>query len=206
MITSTSNAKIKQVRALQSRAKNRREAGLFVIEGVRLAEEALQAGVKPKFVLFSDNLSERGRELLDKMDEYSSDIEEVAEYVLQSVSDSPSPQGILLVLPIVEPVLPEQLDLVIIVDQLRDPGNMGTILRSAAAAGVQAVLCTPDSVDLYSPKVLRGGMGSHFKLAVHSLAWDDIETICKNHSMEVYLAAADRGVAYTETVFSAATA
>ena len=202
MITSTSNAKIKQVRSLLSRAKNRHEAGLFVIEGVRLAEEALMAGEVPELLLYSENLSERGQKLLNQIEGDGVEIEEVAEHVMESVSDSRTPQGILMVLPIIKKPLPKKLDLILIADQVHDPGNMGTILRGAASAGVQAVLCTPNSVDLYSPKVLRAGMGAHFKLAVHSMDWDEIVKICMENNLQIYLSDADNGVDYTDVDLS----
>lgn len=93
------------------------------------------------------------------------------------------------------------LDYMLILDQIRDPGNMGTILRSASAAGVQIVYLSPGSVDPFSPKVLRGGMGAHFKLPIIKAAWEEIEIKIKHYEMHCYLATIQRGLAYYEADF-----
>jgi hypothetical protein len=83
-------------------------------------------------------------------------------------------------------------DFVLIADQVRDPGNLGTLLRTAAAAGVQAVLLAPGTTDAFAPKVLRAGMGAHFLLPLSSLDWSGIRQICKPR-MKIYLAEAGAG-------------
>ncbi|HLU08834.1 MAG TPA: RNA methyltransferase, partial [Oceanobacillus sp.] len=81
-----------------------------------------------------------------------------------------------------------------ILDNLRDPGNMGTILRTAAAAGVEVVLLSPGSVDAYNPKVLRGGMGAHFRIPVLEASWTRIAVYCRD--LTVYLADMQGDVTY----------
>src|SRR5512140_346305 len=135
MLSSSSNSKIKLVRALSGRAKERREAGAFLAEGVRLVEEASTAGWPFRFALYSDDLSERGRELVRKLHEREVDVEQVDARLLRSLSGTETSQGILAVLephelPIVDPV-----DFILIPDSVRDPGNLGTLLRSADASG-----------------------------------------------------------------------
>jgi TrmH family RNA methyltransferase len=92
------------------------------------------------------------------------------------------------------------LDFVFIPDAVRDPGNLGTMLRTAAAAGVQAVFVPPETVDPLSPKVVRGGMGAHFRLPIHLVRWERIVSHLK--TMKVYLAAAGEGMTYTKADFS----
>ncbi len=179
MITSTQNPKIKHIRALLTNRQDRQQEKLFVIEGVRLAEEAALAKVKPTEVLFSSDLSTRGRELVNTFAAMGSVVEEVEARVLHSLSDTDTPQGILVVLPQPAAHLPEDWDLLLVLDQIRDPGNLGTMLRSAAAAGAQGVILTPGSVDVFSPKVVRAGMGAHFRLPLLTHDWPEILSICK---------------------------
>ena len=186
MITSSQNPKLKLVRTLQGRAKERREAGMFVVEGVRLVEEAVKANWPFQFVLFSDGLNERGKELLNTLTANQIEVEETAGDLLQNVSDTESPQGILAVLKLNKLPIPNSANFLLIPDQIRDPGNLGTLLRTAEAAGVQAVLLPPETTDAFAPKVLRSGMGAHFRLPIHSMAWEEIHACVKN--MQVYLA------------------
>ncbi len=179
MITSNQNTKLKLVRALQGRAKERREAGAFLAEGVRLVEDALAAGWPFRFVLYNSQLSERGRALVEKFEGLKVDVEQVDDALLTAVSETKTNQGILAVLELPNPQAPstESLNFLIILDQIRDPGNLGTLLRSAAAAGAQAAVIPPETVDAFSPKVVRAGMGAHFRMPVYSLGWDEIRTL-----------------------------
>ena len=182
MITSSQNPKLKLVRALLGRPKERRESNAFVAEGVRLVEEAVNAGWKFRFALFSDGLSERGKELVKKLKANQIEVEEVSGDLLQNVSETETPQGILAVLEYTDLPIPDSLDFVLIPDQIRDPGNLGTLLRTAAATGVQAVFLPPETTDAFAPKVLRAGMGAHFRLPIHSMLWDGIsEYISASH-------------------------
>jgi len=91
--------------------------------------------------------------------------------------------------------LPEPLDFVLICDNLRDPGNLGTLLRSAAAAGVQTALLSPGTTDAFAPKVVRAGMGAHFRLPVQHLSWGEIRDLCKHNGLRLFLAEAAEGAA-----------
>jgi TrmH family RNA methyltransferase len=87
--------------------------------------------------------------------------------------------------------IPEPLTFALIPDQVRDPGNLGTLLRTAAAAGVQAVLLPPGTVDAFAPKVVRAGMGAHFRLPVRSMTWDAIRSLCTESQLKVLVADMD---------------
>jgi TrmH family RNA methyltransferase len=197
MITSTKNPRIKEVRALQARAKARREAQAFVVEGVRLGEEALAAGWLPVSVFYTQDLGERGQEILKKFEAQNVPVEEVATHVMKAASDTQSSQGILLVLPMKFLPIPDTPDFILIADRVRDPGNLGTLLRSAAAAGVQAVFLGDESVDAFSPKVLRGAMGAHFRLPIHTLNYQEILSQCERHNLKILVTAAEEGTPYT---------
>lgn len=188
MITSPQNPKLKIVRALQGRPKERREESAFLAEGARLIEEALAANWPIRFALYSSALSERGQELVGKLKKSGLDIDEVSGDLLQAASETETSQGILAVLELDTLPLPASPNFVLIPDQIRDPGNLGTLIRTAAAAGVEAVLLPPETADAFAPKVVRAGMGAHFRLPVHSMEWDEIEQVCKPAGLQVFLA------------------
>jgi RNA methyltransferase, TrmH family len=177
MIASSHNPKIKLIRALAGRSKERRENGAFLAEGVRLVEEAFTAGWNFHFVLYTDGLNQRGLDLVQELAFKGVDVESVAENILQSVTETETPQGIIAVL-VLDP--PDTLqysanpDFILIPDQIRDPGNLGTLLRTAAAAGVQSVFIPPETTDPFAPKVVRAGMGAHFRLPILPLDWDQL--------------------------------
>lgn len=196
MITSVRNPKIQQLRGLQSRAKNRREAKAFVVEGVRLAEEALTSGWLIRQALYTDDLRERGDAILSRLKKSGVQSESVSNEVMKALSDTETPQGILLELELRELPLPADLDLVLILDGLADPGNLGTLLRSAASADISAVLLGPGSADPFSPKVLRSAMGAQFRLPIQTMEWPEIAKVCRGQKLRVLLAEADQGDAY----------
>jgi TrmH family RNA methyltransferase len=195
MITSTQNSKIKWLRQLQNQGCFRREEKAFVVEGVRLVEEALQAGWKAQLVLCTEDLNERGRAVADGFAAQGAQLELVTEAVMRAASDTQTPQGLLAALEWQALPIPTSADFIFIPDRVRDPGNLGTMLRSAAAAGVQAVFLPPETADAFAPKTIRAGMGAHFRLPIRSMEWDEIAGCLKK--MKVYLAAAGEGLPYT---------
>jgi RNA methyltransferase, TrmH family len=186
MITSSQNSKIKLVRALQGRAKERREAGAFPAEGVRLVEEAQSAKWPFQFVLYDELLSQRGTALIESIRSQDVECEMVSTSIMKSLGETETPQGVIAVLNDFQIPIPESLNFILIPDRIRDPGNLGTLLRTAAAAGVQAVLLPPETTDAFAPKVVRSGMGAHFRLPIHSLSWDEITQHL--NAIQVYLA------------------
>jgi TrmH family RNA methyltransferase len=179
MITSIHNPLLQRARRLLSRSKDRREEQAYVLEGVRLVEEAWTAGAVPEVVIYSSTLGERGNALLSQMRAAGVPVEEVPADLLERLGDTDTPQGILAVLPYSPPTLPAAANLVVILDGIRDPGNLGTILRTACAAGADLALLSPDCADVLSPKVLRSGMGAHFHIPCVSAPWEDISRWCQ---------------------------
>jgi TrmH family RNA methyltransferase len=186
MITSAQNSKLKLVRSLMGRPKQRQEAQAFVAEGVRLVEEALAANWPIRFVLVGETLSPRGQQLAARLKENALDVELVSDALLNSISETETTQGILAVLDHSLLSVPHSLDFVLIPDSIRDPGNLGTLLRTATAAGVQAVFLPPETTDAFAPKVVRAGMGAHFRLPIQNLGWQEIRAVTQ--SLKVYLA------------------
>lgn len=201
MITSPRNPKVKYIRALQSQAQYRRKEKAFVIEGIRLIEEAIQADWDANLVFFEEGLSQRGGALVAAYSDRGAQLLQVTHQVMRAASDTQTPQGLLAVLPIKELPVPQVVDFIFIPDAVRDPGNMGTMLRTALAAGVDAVFIPPETVDVYSPKVIRAGMGAHFYLPIRNLDWKEIEHRIRNSNLKVYLADASAGKRYTQAEF-----
>lgn len=201
MITSNHNPRIKFVRALQGRARERRDAGAFVVEGVRLVEEAANSNWGFQFALYDETLNERGRVQVENLKSRGVDVEEVSASVMKSLSETETPQGILAVLALSELPIPNNPNFILIPDQVRDPGNLGTLLRTAAATGVQAVLLPPETTDAFAPKVLRAGMGAHFRVPIREMGWEEIEQVCKLSGLQVLLAEMD-GISCWETDLS----
>ncbi len=142
-----------------------------------MVEEAWKAGVIPALAFFTPDLSgsQRGRKLLAVIEDLPGECFVVTDKVMRALSDTVSPQGILAVVPFIELPLPENPWLVLVVDRVRNPGNLGTILRSAEAAGASQVILTPATVDVYSPKVVRGAMGAHFHLPIATgVGWSEV--------------------------------
>lgn len=201
MITSPHNPTMKLVRTLLGRPKERREAGLFLVEGVRLIEELLTSTYQIDSILYSTELSNKAQKLLSEIMQMPIEIEEVAASVFRSLTETETSQGLLAIvkLPTSSFEISVEDDLILVPDQIRDPGNLGTLLRSAVAAGVKKVIIPPDTADPYSPKVIRSGMGAHFKVGISQMSWNEIETQLTHHTK--YLASADGDLVYWKADF-----
>ena len=164
MITSTSNALVQWIRSLQRKRKARQTEGVFVIEGTRLGEEALRAGVSPRLVVHTSDLDERTSTLVHTFAKRGAALLEVSEKVMEACSSTKAPQGFVAVVPIPDSPPLSTLSLAVVANGIADPGNLGTLLRTAWAAAAEAVFLTPGTVDAYNPKTVRSAMGAHFRL------------------------------------------
>jgi RNA methyltransferase, TrmH family len=169
MITSVDNPRVKQARALLTR-KHREQLAYCLVEGVRLVEDAMRAGIRPALLFYVSDAGRgaRAAAVLEATLRAGVPSLELAPAVFATLSDTVSSQGLLAIVPIPNLPFDAAAGMVLILDRLRDPGNMGTILRSAEAAGAAAVFASRGCVDPYNPKVLRAGMGSHFRLALRA--------------------------------------
>ncbi len=197
MITSRQNSKIKHISQLSSQGKARKKEGLYVVEGIRILEEAHKAGRYPNQVLYTSELDQRGWGLLKVFQDRNIPCEEAAPEVFKAASDTETPQGILAVFPIDPAPVPEKLNLVLIADKIRDPGNLGTLVRSCLAAEADLLILSPGSVDPYSPKVIRAGMGAHFRLPVIKTDYAEISRITAG--LTLFLADMNEGKSLWET-------
>lgn len=197
MITSLQNERVKLVRALSQR-KTRREQGRFFIEGLRALEDALALQARPDFVFYTNEFmqSASAQTLLSKLANERIERSAVSDKVMAACSDTETPPGILAVLRVPRFAAAPRPTFALIADALRDPGNLGALLRSAAAAGVDVVWLAPHTVDAYNPKVVRGAMGAHFRIPIEALEWDAIAA--HTSGMEVWLADGEAETTYAQ--------
>lgn len=198
-ITSPSNPRIRALYDLHT-TRGRKKSGLFFMEGPHLLAALLDAGIAPREVYYSPELLSRtaqGRSLLARLLHSSSfnqeQLVEVSERVIESLGEAQTSQGILSILPLaaLDPELlrarraPAKRPILLILDGLSDPGNLGTILRTALAANVDEVLLSPNCADYLSPKVVRSAAGAHVALPVRAdLPWEEIEERAIRHCGE----------------------
>lgn len=161
MITAASNSRIKRLVSLQQKAKARREAGVFVAEGTKMFLEAPVDRVREVYVSESFLRDCTCRERL-----LQTGYEVVEDSLFSKISDTCTPQGILCV----AEQLPGDMrtmcgrDFLLVLENIQDPGNLGTMLRTAEGAGVSGVIMSRDTVDVYNPKVIRSTMGSVYRM------------------------------------------
>jgi TrmH family RNA methyltransferase len=134
------------------------------------------------------------------MEERGIEVEKVESGLLQALSETETSQGILAILDHSPLPIPQPLNFILIPDMIRDPGNLGSLLRTGDAAGVQAVLIPPETTDAFAPKVVRAGMGAHFRLSIQAMTWEGIQRISESAKLAVYLADMD-GQSCWETDF-----
>ena len=170
MITSTSNSQVKEIIQINTKGKARRESGLFVTEGIRMFREAPADRIEKIYVSesFFQNVS-HVRILEEKLARCGdSCLEEVSDRVFTALSDTKTPQGVLCLVrqyhykP--EDLLQKPSPCVMVLENLQDPGNLGTILRAGEGAGISGVLMNRGCVDIYNPKTIRSTMGSVYRV------------------------------------------
>jgi TrmH family RNA methyltransferase len=168
-ITSAANPAIAFVRSLARRDRRAAEQA-FVVEGVRAVDDALAAGATPRLVLLRQ---ERSGPLPPNELKLPAGVpvRVIERRLFDRLSDVQSPQGVLAVFPFpdLRTDLTVAAPLALVLDRLRDPGNLGTLLRTAAGAGVSAVYLSPETVDPWNPKVVRAAMGAHFRVPIAAL-------------------------------------
>jgi len=180
-ITSLSNQKIKELLDIKRR-KDRDKNFPFLIEGPHLIETALSAGSQINDVLFSASFSskENGQTLLKEISKHTKNIFEVSEHIIARLSDTETPQGIIAV-SLCEPLLLEDLRpkakaLIVVIDGVQDPGNLGAIIRTSDAAAADAVILLPGTCDAFMQKAIRSTAGSIFNIPV---IYADLQALLK---------------------------
>lgn len=172
-IVSVQNPRFKALKKLAESAEARREAGMTLLDGEHLLDALLRAGGKPRQLLVADPDASAG--WLARCPDVP--WFRLAPALLAALSPVKTPTGLMALIDIPKPAHPAQPVFCVLLEQIQDPGNLGAILRSSAAAGVDTVFLSPGCADVWSPKVLRGGMGAHFMLRLeertHLAGWLD---------------------------------
>lgn len=203
IITSKTNNTIKYISSLKNK-KYRNKYNKYVIEGIKLVEEIINSeGNAPEFIVYSKgilNKSSLGIEFLDKYKDTilkQNNVVSVPEEIFKYVTDVESPQGILAVIDkdneytisdlekhlIINSTNNEKY---IILDKIQDPGNLGTIIRSAVSFGIRNIICTEGTVDAFSPKVIRSTMSGIRKVKIYNIANDEIDKMINILNKEKY--------------------
>ena len=195
MISSFDNAQVKRIRRLQKDKRYRYREQAFVVEGTRLIQELAANSKRPKSIFYTEDwLADAEHEAFFKTVNLAGEL--VTNEVMAVMSDTETASGILAVTSMIPIPLPTQPSLVLILDAISTPGNLGTMMRTAGAAGIDSVLLAPGCVDAYNPKVIRGAMGAHFRLPIHHLDWEEIASYCQ--SLDIWVAETANGIIYTE--------
>lgn len=175
IIRSKSNNLVKQIKKLQQK---KYRTSSYLIEGWHLLEEALAAGARIEHILVVEEHADRVVQL--------EKVTVVSPEIMQDLTDSKSPQGVIAQLALPSQDLPERLEgRFLVLEDVQDPGNVGTIIRTADAAGFDGVFLTDKSADIYNMKVLRSMQGSHFHLPIYRLPIEDILSTLKNNQVEI---------------------
>ncbi|MCX8129128.1 MAG: 23S rRNA (guanosine(2251)-2'-O)-methyltransferase RlmB [Clostridia bacterium] len=170
-ISSNQNSIIKELKSLKTK-KYREEKKLYFIEGTRFVEEALKEKMNIAYILFSEKYldSDDGKQISSIAHLMGYRLYLLPDKLFREISDTENPQGVMAVIKMkmfeLEEILSEKCNFLIVLDSIQDPGNMGTIIRTADAAGASGIIMSKGCVDLYNPKVLRSTMGSIFHLPV----------------------------------------
>lgn len=207
VINSVHNPQIKYVISLERR-RERMQNGSYCIEGVRLVEAALAAHTEFDRVFYTSRLleNERGKLLLGELSNIGCTVIQVTDALMEKIADTEHPQGVLAIVRMPHYDLTQltvQPDaLLIIVDRVQDPGNLGTIIRTADAAGVSTVFLLPGTVDLYNPKTIRATMGSIYHLPVIEVEPDKLFRQLKERNVTLCVAGLNGAESYHQVNYT----
>lgn len=193
------------IRSLQRR-KSRQQERAFVVEGLRAVRDLIAGGVSPNAIYMREGFDAGALTHIPD----GVPVQRVISSLFDTLTDVPHPQGVLAIVPMFEEQeVPEpgqdHAPLVLVIDAVRDPGNLGTLLRSAAGAGVDHVVIGPETVDPYHPKVVRSAMGAHARIPFSHRTWEDLAVILRRYAL-VALADADGETMYDRVSWEPASA
>lgn len=164
MITATGNSRIKRVVQLNQKAKARKEENVFIVEGIKMFLEAPAEKIRDVYV--TESFYHKNPLCQKRMQDCN--FEFVSEEVFEKISDTKTPQGILCIVEQfqyqLEQIISNHNPLIVIVEDLQDPGNLGTIIRTGEGAGIDGVIMSKNTVDIYNPKTIRATMGSIYRV------------------------------------------
>lgn len=205
ILKSKDNSNIKNVLKLKKSAKYRRESGLFIAEGLRVCYDAMLSNAEIDSFFVTEKAIEKNIDKYNAISDYANKTFIVTPDLFTQISDTESPQGFLSIIKALDKTI--QFDTIknngkfLALDNVQDPNNLGTILRSAEAFGVDGIIMSKDCCDIYNPKVVRGSMGAVFRIPF--VVCDSIaEFLLKNQHLNSYAAVVDdNAVNITNMVF-----
>ncbi|MBS4030086.1 MAG: RNA methyltransferase [Clostridiales bacterium] len=194
-ISSPQNRYLKLYRSLAKR-RTRDGLSLLPLEGIRLVKDALQRGIVPEAVLLREGESWE----MTLGTDLDVPVFTVEQKLFDKIAFTDSPQGIIAIVPrpayTVEDIFSDEKALILIADRLQDPGNLGTMIRSAAAAGASGAVLLPGTVDVTNPKVLRATMGTYFDFPVVEASFDRVITRIRERGIQLVTTSADADIPY----------
>lgn len=204
-ITSRSNGRIKRIKSLEQK-KNRLQEGVFVIEGIRIIDQAIEAGISLEGIYISSSQAgtDQGETQIEQYREKGIDVTEVADDIFREIQATVNGQGVVAIAPIPKWNPDELFNAgapVLVLDRIQDPGNLGTMIRTADAAGFGAVICIKGTVDIYNDKVVRSTMGSMFSMPVIYVDEDSLALLLKDHGYELYAADLEAAQPYDQVEY-----
>lgn len=168
LLTSKDNINVKEAVKLKKSAKYRRESGRFVAEGVRICMDAVYSSAQIETLFVTESAAEKHPDEFDVLSKYAQNTFCVPSSLFSLISDTKSPQGFLCIIKALDKSCQfdtiKNSDKFLALDNIQDPSNLGTILRTAEALGISGIILSDDCCDIYSPKVVRGSMGAVFRL------------------------------------------
>jgi len=203
VLKSSDNKKIKELQQL-SKKKNRQAKKMYVVEGIRFVESAVEKKVALIDVFYSSDLlkNERGHALINMVAQTGCRLHEVLPKLFDSISDTVNSQGVLAIAPMEAQVSLLKMDdkpsLSLILDRIQDPGNLGTIIRTADAAGIKDIILVKGTTDPYNSKVLRSTMGSIFDVRFHFMETDEVIDYMHHQGIRIVVTALEATHYYYE--------
>lgn len=193
-LTSKDNINIKNTVKLKNSSKFRRKSGLFLAEGLRICYDAYLSGADIDTVFVTEDAFEKNHDKISSICEKSARAFTVSSEIFAHISDTQTPQGVLCVIKTLDKVT--EFDKIknggkfLALENIQDPNNLGTVLRTAEAFGVSGIILSADCCDIYNPKVVRGSMGAVFRLPFITV--DSIPLfLSENKELESYAAVVD---------------
>ena len=190
MITSKDNDKVKYTKSLL-KTKNRNKESKFIIEGYRILTLAIECSANIEYVFINEDFENKQDhvEFLNLLENKNINIDKTTNKIFNDLVDTENTQGILGVVKFKSKNLQENLNdkdkFVLILDRIQDPGNMGTIIRTADAAGVDSIIALKGCVDIYNPKVIRSTMGSIFDMNIIYASQNECVDALKHHNFDI---------------------
>ena len=189
-MTEISKSTIKLLKSLSTK-KGRRSSGLFLVEGIKMCMELPSCNMQTEFIVISDSAEDEAHKLAGKLSANCSAVYSATDGQIRKISDTQTPQGIIAAVKINDEPLVIS-DRMLILDGVSDPGNVGTIIRTADWFGFDSIILNSECADIYNPKVVRSTMGSIFRVHIHRT--DDLPKLLNNElkDHEIFAAVLER--------------